>query len=176
MSWSNTGLNTEQAAVTQQAMIYQHFLWRLFYLMQQCTLTLSRRTPSKHIRRKGPLKAEQRDIMSQTVRRSLQEFCSLLFVIPRCFLMLQDPWRSVFLSGSRMDPFHLLNPSTTLIYKSQQTATAYLSQLAYFLSHIRSFFYRWHWSPLWVEITTLNWTLILPDMFSVAYCNPFVSN
>ena len=38
MSWSYTGLNIEQAAVTQEAMIYQHFLWRLFFLMQQCTL------------------------------------------------------------------------------------------------------------------------------------------
>jgi hypothetical protein len=26
MSWSNTGLNPEQAAVTLQAMLYQHFL------------------------------------------------------------------------------------------------------------------------------------------------------
>jgi len=62
--------------------------------------------------------------MSQTVHRSLQEFCSLLFVIPQYFLTLQDPWRSVFLSGSRMDPFPLPIPSTTLICTSQQPATA----------------------------------------------------
>ena len=107
--------------------------------------------------------------------RSLEEFCSLLSEITRCFGKMQDPWRSRFLCGARMDPLHLLNPSKNQFICQHITNAVLLASNTF--RDTAHFIYRLHWSPMWVEISMLAYemnTNYWPEWISVAYCTHIV--
>ena len=84
---------------------------RVVRLFRTGTLTTYYRRPIKGSCSELFKLAKQPIKGSQNVCRSLEEFCSLLSDILWRFAMLQDPGRSGYLCGARIDPL-LLNPSS----------------------------------------------------------------
>ena len=79
--------------------------------------------------------------------RSLDEFCSLLSEIPQCFGKLQDALRSVALWSQNVPP-PVPNPLHKPSFICLRISLRWLPNTA-------GFVYRWHWSRLCVEISTL---------------------
>ena len=95
---------------------------------------------------------------------SLVEFSSLLFCILLCFAKLLDHWSSGFLCGARW--MHSTSPTPTLIYTLTH---GNLSQLTNTVQDTACLFFHSHWSPLWVEISTLAFetnTFFMRNVFS----------
>jgi len=107
------------------------------------------------------------------VTNIVSKFGGILFTPIHYSAKLQDPWRSGFLCGARMDPPPFPKPLQQPRFICQHTATAYLSQLTNTVPDTACFVCRVHWSPLWVEIWTLAYktnTNCWPEMRPVVYC------